>query len=266
MNDREQGTRRHEPGGPRPALSAFSPLEFTFSMLERDFSGTLLPLLAAGALATADWTVLSLGLIPSGNDAVALLAVWTLPSCCFGAGMLDFCARIARRKPYSWRGLARLDRTVIGLAVLKLAFYGGVAASGCLVQAMSGSDAEPASHSLGGLLGTVRQESPPGPALQGLVWLALVAVWVVVLVRTAIAPVLVAVEGMGPATALASSVRWTRGNAKAIGLYGVALLLLVGMGEALFTVAVAVALGAPGLVYLGLNLAPPRSERTRPSS
>lgn len=232
-------------------LSAFSPLTFTFRILERDFIGVAGPLFVAALIGQLHWIVLGLGLLDDLAAVVTLVGVWIPIASWCTAGMLRFSLKVARGQPYGYRDLWSVEASVLQLVLLEFVAYAGIAATGfvlAVVMPRSGSDEGDWLSSIPSLahaLGTVGQVA---------VALALAVVWLAALTRTAVAPVLIVDERLGVLRALARSVTLTRGNSGAIFLYGIIIGLMSGMTGTIFGGAALSALSAPGSVYLGLAM------------
>lgn len=230
-------------------LSAFSPLTFTFRILERDFVGVAGPLFVAALIGQLHWIVLGVGVLDSFAAVVMLLGVWVPIGSWCKAGMLRFSLKVARGQSYGYRDLWRIDRALLQLMLLEFVVYAGVAAS-VFVLASVLSRAEPAED---GWLASIPDLSHTlGTAGQVAVAFALAALWLTALTRTAVAPVLIVDERAGVWRALARSVALTRGNSLAIFLYGIIVGLIGGLAGTVFGGAALSALTVPGIVYLGL--------------
>lgn len=229
-------------------LSAFSPLTFTFRILERDFVGVAGPLFAAALLGQLHWLILAFGMLDS-LLALVVVVVWIPISSWCTAGMLRFCLKVARGERYGYRDLWAVDASVLQLLLLECVAYACIAASVLSFAAIvSRSGTDEGSW----LSGIPSLADALGTAGQVVACFALVAVWLAVLTRTIVAPVLIIDERVGAFGALARSVALTRGNGLAIFLYGIIIGLVGGMAGTMFAGAALSALTVPGIVYLGL--------------
>ena len=230
-------------------LSAFSPLTFTFRILERDFVGVAGPLFVAALIGQLQWIVLGMGVLDNAVAALTLLVAWIPVGSWCTAGMLRFSLKAARGQGYGYRDLWLVDASVLQLVLLELVVCVGIAAT-WLVCAITMSREGAAED---GWFASVPSLAPAlGTAGQVVVALALVVFWLVALTRAAIAPVLIVDARMGVFRALARSVTLTRGNSGAIFLYGIIIGLIGGLSGTMFGGAALSALSAPGIVYVGL--------------
>ncbi len=230
-------------------LSAFSPLTFTFRILERDFMGVAGPLFVAALIGQLQWLLLGVGLIDDLAAVVLLLAVWLPMGSWCTAGMLRFSLKIARGQSYGYRDLWSIDATVLQLMLLQLVAYVAIAATVFVLAIVT---PRTGTEEADWLASIPSRAHALGTAGQLAVAFALAGVWLVVLTRTAVAPVLIVDERAGVFRALARSVALTRGNSVAIFLYGIIVGLIGGMASTIFGGAVLSALSAPGIVYLAL--------------
>jgi len=230
-------------------LSAFSPLTFTFRILERDFTGVAGPLFVAALSGQLHWIVLGLGLFDNVWAVLTLVALWIPIGSWCTAGLLRFSLKVARGQAYGYQDLWSVDASVLQLLLLELVVYVGVAATvfvlAFVLPREAGSDGDWLSGlpSLAPALGTVGQVA---------VSLVLAVCWLVLLTRTAIAPVLIVDERVGVFRALARSVALTRGNGGAIFFYWIIIGMIGGMAGPMFGSAALSALTVPGIVYVGL--------------
>lgn len=234
-------------------LSAFSPLTFTFRILERDFIGVAGPLFLAALIGQRGWLFLGVGLLDSTVAVVMLAAAWLPIGSLCTAGMLRFTLKVARGQGYGYRDLWSADASILQLMLLELAVYVGIAASFlALAVFMPREPGEPGSAEDGWFASIPSLAHALGTAGQVAVVLAIAMFWLVALTRTALAAVLIVDERMSVLRALARSVTLTRGNGGAIFLYGILVSMVSGLAGSAFAGAAWSALIVPGIVYVGL--------------
>lgn len=234
-------------------LSAFSPLTFTFRILERDFVGVAGPLFVAALIGQLQWIVLGIGVLDNVAAALILAVVWIPIGSWCTAGMLRFSLRIARGQAYGYRDLWLVDASVLRLILLELVGYAAIAASFLVLFIVLPRETEPAGALEDDWFSSVPSLAPElGTAGGVAVSIALAVCWLVALTRTVVAPVLIVDERVGVFRALVRSVTLTRGNSGAIFLYGIIIGLIGGLSGTMFGGAALAALSAPGIVYVGL--------------
>jgi len=234
-------------------LSAFSPLTFTFRVLERDFVGVAGPLFVAALIGQLQWIVLGMGVLDNVVTALTLVVSWIPIGSWCTAGMLRFALKVARGQGYGYRDLWIADASVPRLMLLELVGYLAIAATFLALAVVLPRDAQGTAED--DWLSSIPSLAPAlGTAGAVAVSIALAACWLVALTRTVAAPVLIVDERVGVLRALARSVTLTRGNGRAIFLYGIIIGLISGMAGTMFGGAALSALTVPGIVYLGLAL------------
>ena len=230
-------------------LSGFSPLTFTFRILERDFTGVAGPLFVAALAGQLHWIILGFGVLDSVWAVLTVVALWIPIGSWCTAGMLRFALRVARGQPYGYHDLWAVDATVLQLLLLELIGYASVTATFLVLASVMPREAAADDD----WLSNVPSLAPAlGTAGQVAVALVLGVLWLVLLTRTAIAPVLIVDERVGVFRALVRSVALTRGNGRAIFLYWIIIGMIGGMAGAMFGGAALSALTVPGIVYVGL--------------
>ena len=233
-------------------LSAFSPLTFTFRILERDFIGVAGPLFLAALIGQRGWLVLGVGLLDSTVAVVMLAAAWLPIGSLCTAGMLRFTLKVARGQTYGYRDLWSTDATVLQLMLLELVVYVGIAATFLVLAIFMPREAGQPGTEADWFASIPSLAHALGTAGQVAVVVAIAAFWLVALTRTALAPILIVDERVSVFRALTRSVTLTRGNGGAIFLYGILVSMVSGLAGSAFAGAAWSALIVPGIVYVGL--------------
>jgi hypothetical protein len=233
-------------------ISAFSPIGFTFRLLERDFFGVAGPLMVASTLGHLDLLSLAFDLTESAWSDLVIVAIWLPIGSYCNAGMLRFCLKAARREDHGYRDLWIFDASVLRLIGLELLIYLATGLSVLMVCVGMPKDgawgAWPAMQHIPDLAPTL------GTAGQIALCSSLAVLWAIVGTRTAIAEVLAADERLWPWRALKRSFLLTRGHAMPIVLFGVIIFMIASLSQSVFAAAILPALATPGLVFLTLAL------------
>jgi hypothetical protein len=230
------GERSGEPLmlGAAVPISAFSPLGFTFRLIERELRRVILPLFLAGFVATLDWLIAAF--VTTAYQQLIVIALWWPISSYCNAGMLSFVLRVARREPHQPREVWKLHGASGGIALLKLLTYG--LAAGALFGAAWAAE---------------RLSARSGALSVGFI-LVVFLVGVVVASRIAVAPVVLVDRRVNPLRALYDSVQLTRGHGLPITIYFIVLSMIAGFTQTFAGFAVLATLATPGMVYLYLAL------------